>query len=132
MSLPEALPQALVDATRPVAPPRGEDGAPVFAAPWEAQAFALALALHRQGLFTWPEWAEALGHEIRQAQTAGDPDDGSTYYRHWLAAIERLVAEKGIAPAHALAERRAAFDRAARGTRHGEPILLENDPAFRG
>ncbi len=112
-----------------VAPiPRGADGAPVFREPWEAQAFAMTLALHARGLFTWPEWTAALAAEIRRAQAAGDPDDGSTYYRHWLSAIERLVAEKGIADPAALAARRDAWDRAAHATPHGAPILLENDP----
>ena len=72
---------------------------PVFREPWEAQAFAMALALHARGLFTWPEWAATLGDEIKRAQAAGDPDTGETYYRHWLNALERLVAEKGIADA---------------------------------
>src|SRR5882672_167824 len=70
---------------------------PVFREPWEARAFAMALALHERGLFTWPEWAATLGEEIKRAQAAGDPDTGETYYRHWLAALERLVAEKGVA-----------------------------------
>jgi nitrile hydratase accessory protein len=100
----------------------------VFREPWEAQAFALTLALHGRGLFTWSEWAQALSTEIRRAQGAGDCDDGSTYYRHWLAAIEHLVREKGIASAADLAERREAWDRAAHATPHGKPILLENDP----
>ena len=78
--------------------PRDAEG-PVFREPWEAQAFAMALALHERGLFTWPEWAATLGDEIKRAQAAGDPDTGETYYRHWLAALERLVAEKGIADA---------------------------------
>ena len=113
-----------------VAPiPRGEDGAPVFREPWEAQAFAITLSLHERGLFTWPEWAQALAGAIGQAQAEGDPDDGSTYYRHWLSALERLVAAKGVASAQALAERRAAWERAAEATPHGAPILLENDPA---
>ena len=67
---------------------------PVFREPWEAQAFAIALSLHERGLFTWPEWAATLGAEIKQAQAAGDPDTGGTYYRHWLTASERLVAER--------------------------------------
>ena len=75
--------------------PRDADG-PVFREPWEAQAFAMALALHERGVFTWPEWAAALAAEIKRAQAAGDPDTGETYYRHWLAALERLVAEKGV------------------------------------
>jgi nitrile hydratase accessory protein len=111
--------------------PRDQDGAPVFREPWEAQAFAMTLVLHERGLFTWTEWAEALSTEIRRAQAAGDCDDGSTYYRHWLAAIERLVGAKGIASETVLAERRAAWDRASRATPHGQPILLRNDPLFR-
>ncbi len=127
-----SLPEALSEAAAAVAPiPRGDDGAPVFAAPWEAQAFAMTLALHERGLFTWTEWAAALAKEIKQAQGAGDPDDGSTYYRHWLSAIERLAAEKGVTSAAALHERRAAWDRAAHATPHGQPILLENDPLRR-
>src|SRR3954468_747722 len=94
LSLPEDL-AAVAAAVAPI--PRGEDGAPVFAAPWEAQAFAMTLALHERGVFTWTEWGAALAAEIKRAQSAGDPDDGSTYYRHWLAAIERLVAVKGVA-----------------------------------
>ncbi|HTT81354.1 MAG TPA: nitrile hydratase accessory protein, partial [Stellaceae bacterium] len=76
--------------------PRDEAG-PVFREPWEAEAFAMTLALHRRGAFTWPEWAAALAEAITRAQRAGDPDRGDTYYHHWLAALERLVAEKGIA-----------------------------------
>ena len=118
--------RAAAAAVAPV--PLGADGAPVFREPWEAQAFAMTLALHARGLFTWPEWAAALAAEIRRAQAEGDPDDGSTYYGHWLAAIERLVGEKGIASAATLAARRDAWDRAAHATPHGAPILLENDP----
>jgi nitrile hydratase accessory protein len=112
-----------------VAPiPRGDDGAPVFREPWEAQAFAMTLALHERSLFTWTEWAAALSSAIKQAQVSGDCDDGSTYYQHWLAAIEQLVRDKGIASEQALAERHDAWDRAAHATPHGQPILLENDP----
>jgi len=71
----------------------------VFREPWEAQAFAMALALHERGLFTWPEWAATLGEEIKRAQAAGDPDTGETYYRHWLNTLERLVASKGVTTA---------------------------------
>jgi nitrile hydratase accessory protein len=107
--------------------PRDAQG-PVFREPWEAQAFALAVSLHQRGLFTWPEWAAALAAEIRAAQASGDPDTGETYYRHWLAAIERLVVEKGVADRDRLETMRAAWDRAARATPHGRPISLENDP----
>src|SRR6266566_1429074 len=74
-----------------------DSGEPLFREPWEAQAFAMALALHERGVFTWAQWAAALAEEIRSAQAAGDPDLGTTYYRHWLAALEHLVAATGIA-----------------------------------
>src|SRR5262249_27727136 len=79
---------------------------PVFREPWEAQAFAMTLALHERGLFTWPQWAATLGDEIRRAQAAGDPDTGETYYRHWLNALERMVAAKELADAQMLARYR--------------------------
>jgi nitrile hydratase accessory protein len=103
--------------------PRDAEG-PVFREPWEAQAFSMALALHQRGLFTWPEWAATLADEIKRAQAAGDPDTGETYYRHWLASLERLVAEKGIANIDTLACYRDAWERAADRTPHGKPITL--------
>ena len=91
--------EALGVATDAVAPlPRAADGEPVFAEPWQAKAFAMTLKLYERGVFSWPEWAATLAAEIKRAQAAGDPDDGSTYYRHWLAAIERLSVEKGWPP----------------------------------
>ena len=104
-----------------------DEGGPVFREPWEAQAFSMALALHQRGLFTWPEWAATLADEIKRAQAAGDPDTGETYYRHWLATLERLVAEKGIASTATLARYRDAWDRAADRTPHGTPIELSPD-----
>jgi nitrile hydratase accessory protein len=104
--------------------PRDADG-PVFREPWEAQAFAMALALHERGLFTWTEWAATLGDEIKRAQAAGDPDTGETYYRHWLAALERIVAEKGVTAPETLARYYEAWDRAADRTPHGTPIELK-------
>jgi nitrile hydratase accessory protein len=104
--------------------PLGEDG-PVFREPWEAQAFAMALALHQRGLFAWSEWAAALAAEIARAQAAGDPDTGDTYYRHWLCALERLVAEKGVADPATLTRYRDAWERAADATPHGNPIVLK-------
>jgi nitrile hydratase accessory protein len=104
-----------------------DEGGPVFGEPWEAQAFALAVALNARGLFTWTEWAAALGEEIKRAQTAGDPDLGNTYYQHWLAALERLVAHKGLTSAAMLARTRDAWDRAADRTPHGSPIELREE-----
>jgi nitrile hydratase accessory protein len=107
--------------------PLGVDG-PVFREPWEAQAFAMAVALHARGCFTWNEWASALAAEIKAAQAKGDPDTGETYYRHWLAALEKLAAAKALTDRGELETRRAQWDRAARATRHGQPIELANDP----
>jgi nitrile hydratase accessory protein len=97
---------------------------PVFRAPWEAQAFAMALALHERGVFTWPEWAATLGAEIKRAQAAGDPDTGETYYHHWLATLERIVAAKGVTTSDTLHRYRDAWDHAADRTPHGQPIEL--------
>ena len=104
--------------------PRDAEG-PVFREPWEAQAFAMTLALHERKLFTWPEWAATLADEIKKAQAAGDPDTGETYYRHWLNALEKLTIAKGAASAGALSETAEAWDRAARATPHGQPVVLQ-------
>jgi nitrile hydratase accessory protein len=106
--------------------PRGPEG-PVFREPWEAQAFAIAVALHERGLFSWGEWTVVLGDEIKRAQAGGDPDTGDTYYRHWLAALERIVAEKGVTDTAALARYRGAWDHAADRTPHGMPIELRHE-----
>jgi nitrile hydratase accessory protein len=97
---------------------------PVFREPWEAQAFAMTLALYDRGVFAWPEWAAILAAEIKRAQAAGDPDRGETYYGHWLAALERIVAEKGLTDRQTLSRYREAWDHAADRTPHGEPIEL--------
>jgi len=106
--------------------PHDEQG-PVFREPWEAEAFAMAVALQQRGLFTWSEWAATLGDEIKRAQAAGDPDTGETYYRHWLATLERLVVEKGVASGKTLAHCREAWNRAAVRTPHGQSIELTPD-----
>jgi nitrile hydratase accessory protein len=106
--------------------PRDDDG-PVFREPWEAQAFAMALSLYDRGLFTWTEWAAALAEEIRSAQANGDPDLGTTYYRHWLATLEKMVAKKGVATSETLDRYRDAWDHAADRTPHGRPIELRPD-----
>ena len=103
--------------------PHDSDG-PVFREPWEAQAFAMTLSLYDRGVFTWPEWAATLADEIKRAQAAGDPDTGETYYLHWLAALERIVAEKGVTTRDTLHRYRDAWDRACDRTPHGQPIEL--------
>jgi nitrile hydratase accessory protein len=103
--------------------PRDKEG-PVFAEPWEAQAFALAVKLSEQGHFTWTEWASALADELKAVADRGEPDDGSRYYHHWLAALERLVTEKGLTNREAMQERKAAWGEAYRHTSHGKPVEL--------
>ena len=101
-----------------------DDGGPVFAEPWQAQAFALAVKLSERGHFSWKEWADALAAELTAAVERGEPDDGSHYYEHWLAALERLIAAKGLADPAALLERKEAWAEAYRRTPHGKPIEL--------
>src|SRR5215468_12280883 len=102
-----------------------DDSGPVFREPWEAQAFAMTLALHQRGLFSWSEWATALAAQIGKAQAAGDADRGDTYYRHWLLALEALVASKGASSPEELSGYRHAWAHAADRTPHGQPIDLK-------
>jgi nitrile hydratase accessory protein len=104
--------------------PCDDDAALVFNAPWEAHAFAMTLALHERGMFTWSEWAEYLNLAIRHAQASGDPDLGDTFYAHWLTALEHISTAKGLVAGEKLLQRRADWDLAARRTPHGQPIEL--------
>ncbi len=103
--------------------PRDEEG-PVFREPWEAHAFAMAVRLSEAGIFTWAEWAETLGAEITAARERGEPDLGDTYYRHWLSALETLVARKGLVAPADMAARADDWRRAYLATPHGQPIEL--------
>ena len=96
----------------------------MFAEPWQAQAFALAVKLSEQGHFTWKEWADALAAEIKAAADRGDTDDGTRYYEHWLAALERLVTAKGLTDPDSLLARKEAWADAYRHTPHGKPVEL--------
>lgn len=101
-----------------------DEGGPIFKAPWEAQAFAMTLSLHSAGIFSWREWADALAAELSAAAANGEPDDGSHYYEHWLAALEKLVADKSVVPVQELEQRVIDWDAAARATPHGKPVEL--------
>lgn len=103
--------------------PRDAHG-PVFAAPWEAHAFAMVVALHERGALTWNEWAAQLGEVIGEVRMRGEPDGGEDYYRHWLLALERIATRKGLVTAELLEQRRRAWYEAARRTPHGQPIEL--------
>ena len=120
-------PSVSVDDARLAALPRlpKDDDGPVFAEPWQAQAFALAVRLSEQGHYTWTEWAEALGAQFSAAAARGEPSDGSDYYNHWLAALEQLVAEKKLANTDQLRERKQAWIDAYHRTPHGQPVELD-------
>jgi nitrile hydratase accessory protein len=122
LSQPDSMPQAEHLAALPRLP--RDEGGPVFAEPWQAQAFALAVKLSEQGHFTWKEWAAALADELKAAADRGEPDDGSHYYEHWLAALERLVTAKGLSDPATMAARKEAWADAYRHTPHGKPIEL--------
>ena len=117
-------PAAARNAIAAIADIPADANGPVFHAPWEAQAFAMTLALYDKGLFAWPEWATMLGETIKVAQRAGDPDTGETYYQHWLVTLERMVAEKAVASRENLHTYRDAWANAAARTPHGTPIEL--------
>jgi len=101
-----------------------DTGGPVFAEPWQAQAFALAVRLSIQGYFTWKEWAASLADELKAAADLGEPDDGSRYYEHWLAALERLVTAKELLNPEEMHARKEAWADAYRHTPHGKPVEL--------
>ena len=103
-----------------------DEGGPVFAEPWQAQAFAMAVRLSAQGHFTWKEWAAALAEELAAAAARGEPDDGSRYYEHWLAALERLAIEKRLTDSRELAARKEEWADAYRHTPHGKPVELRS------
>ena len=121
-----SAPSSITESERLKALPRlpRDEGEPVFAEPWQAQAFALAVKLSEQGHFTWKEWAAALADELKAAATRGEPDDGSHYYDHWLGALEHLVTAKGLAGSATLLARKEACAEAYRSTPHGMPVKL--------
>ena len=104
-----------------------DDGGPVFAEPWQAQAFALAVQLSARGHFTWAEWAAALSDELKADAERGAVDDGSRYYQCWLTALERLVVATRLSDAAALQARKEAWAEAYRRTPHGTPVRLDDD-----
>lgn len=106
-------------------------GGTVFAEPWQAHAFAMTVQLHARGLFTWPEWAAALSAQIAAARQAGEADDGSRYYNHWLNALQALVIERHAGSAEQIHALEHAWDEAAARTPHGQPIVLAESELLR-
>lgn len=107
-----------------------DDGGPIFAEPWQATAFALAVRLSAEGQFTWKEWAEVLAEELKADELRGEPSDGSRYYHCWLMALERLVIEKRLSDPAALLAQKEAWAEAYRHTPHGKPVELENESGY--
>ena len=122
---PDPVPPSEALGTLPQLP--RDEGGPVFAEPWQAQAFALAVKLSELGHFTWKEWATALAEELKSAADRGEPDDGSHYYEHWLATLERLVTAKGLSDPTAMLARKEAWADAYRHTLHGKPVELRSN-----
>ena len=107
-----------------------DDQGPVFNEPWEAQAFALVLALHEKGLFSWQEWAAVLSEQIALAQAGGDPDRGNTYYQHWLVALEKISQQKNLSNEEELLRRKLQWTAAYLNTPHGKPVELSAGETF--
>jgi nitrile hydratase accessory protein len=122
LSQPDPLPSFQALGALPQLP--RDEGGPVFAEPWQAQAFALAVKLSELGHFTWKEWATALAEELKSAADRGEPDDGSHYYEHWLATLEQLVTARGLSDPAAMFARKEAWADAYRHTPHGKPVEL--------
>jgi len=118
------LPDILSQCEGQILPLPNDKAESVFSQPWQAQAFAMTIQLHQAGLFTWPEWAQALSQQIKDAQEAGDPDIGDTYYHHWINALEKLIIGKQVGTAEQIHELEHAWEAAAARTPHGQPIEL--------
>ncbi len=125
MTSPELLPRTenLNDLPRL---PRDLHG-PVFAEPWQATVFAMAVRLSAEGYFTWTEWAAVLSAELKAAANRGEPDGASRYYEHWLTALERLVIAKQLSDPATLSARKEAWADAYRHTPHGQPVELDGE-----
>ncbi|WP_208250169.1 nitrile hydratase accessory protein [Rhizobium sp. T1470] len=105
--------------------PKSSDGEPVFPEPWAAEAFAMTVHLHEQGIFTWGEWAETLSRELHQP---GRAEDGGDYFDCWVAALSAILVKLGVADADMILDLQKSWQRAAEATPHGKPIELANDP----
>lgn len=97
--------------------------APPFEEPWQAQLFALTVALNEAGHLPWPEWAQAFGRRRSQGV-----DDASDYWPHWAETLSDEVTRRGIAGAEDIVALTMAWTRAAHATPHGVAVTLENDP----
>ena len=96
----------------------------VFAEPWEAHVFAIAVKLSEKGLLKWSEWSDALAEEIKEAKDQGQPDFGNTYYQFWFSALETILLKKNILKKSDIKSRMEQGRRAYLSTPHGNPVKL--------
>jgi len=101
-----------------LSPPEAIEG-PTFQEPWEAEVFSIAVGLSERGVFSWPEWTDALAAVIAAPLTADLP-----YYEQWLLTLEQLLKSRGLVGEAELEARREAWRSAALATPHGQPIVL--------
>jgi nitrile hydratase accessory protein len=103
----------------------GGHAEPVFLEPWHAEIFSLAVALNRKGIFTWSEWVEAFSSAMREIPADEGESPETAYHRRWLAALERLVVQRGLSSRQEMARRKEEWRRAYLRTPHGQPVTLE-------
>lgn len=115
----------LLDSAGRAAPPR-DNGELVFAAPWESQAFGLALALTESGQIDWEDFRQHLIGEISAWESSSASSAEWSYYRRWLTALERLAEQRGLVGADDLKARAEAL--AARPPDHGPPGHRHDGP----
>ena len=93
-----------------------EENEPVFHDDWEKRVFSV---MFLSGLGP----IDASRHAIERMDPVHYLE--TTYYEHWLKALEALVIDKGLLAESEIQARHEAWDRAHRATPHGEPVDLE-------
>lgn len=97
---------------------------PAFDHPWQAQAFSLTVHLHKKGLFSWADWVRIFSDEIKASPALHGESVNDTYYRQWLAAMEKLVAVLGLTVSDDISRRTDEWRQAYLNTPHGQPVAL--------
>ena len=94
-----------------LAPPMA-NGEVLFDAPWQGRVFGMARVLAEAGCFTWDDfrahliaqigaWDRSAGGDLPPGEAAAD----YRYYDHFLAALQAVLAEKGLLAPTALEDR---------------------------
>lgn len=105
----------------------GQRPEPAFEAPWHAQAFALAVHLNERGVFDWTDWTQAFGAELKRRGADKALDGGDDYFLAWIATLEHLCCDRGLAEAATLTALKASWEAAYLSTPHGQPVQLPDD-----